>query len=100
MGRKEAEEGAEDQCRGRGVAGRVVDRSRLTPGPGGAGMLAGESLLSLLLRPSLLSSTGNPPGYGGGAHRGRAGAVEASAEERKASSPGQKELLSPGPSYS
>lgn len=71
----------------------------VAPGPGGAGMLAGESLLSLLLRPSLLSLQ-NPPGYGGGAHRGRAGAVEASAEERKASSPEQKELLSPGPSYS
>lgn len=31
MGRKEAEDRAEDQCRGRGVAERVVDRSRLTP---------------------------------------------------------------------
>lgn len=52
MGRKEAEEGAEDQCRGRGVAGRVVDRSRLTP--------AREVLECWLEKVSFLSSFARP----------------------------------------
>ena len=74
------------------MARRVDDCSRLTQ----------EKIFLSFTLPSFHYKIplGTGVGHTGGEAVGRAGAMEASAEERKASSPEQKELLSTGPSYS